>query len=81
MQQDPALQKPFQKNFNYAKPEKIDPSSYALLTDILGTEDHYGDMDFKVAGTAEGVTAIQVSHASLPTMIIVISESLQQSLV
>jgi polyribonucleotide nucleotidyltransferase len=35
--------------------------SYALLTDILGTEDHYGDMDFKVAGTSTGVTAIQVT--------------------
>ena len=33
---------------------------YALLTDILGTEDHYGDMDFKIAGTKDGVTAIQL---------------------
>jgi polyribonucleotide nucleotidyltransferase len=33
---------------------------YALLTDILGAEDHYGDMDFKVAGTKDGVTAIQL---------------------
>ncbi|MBI2003177.1 MAG: polyribonucleotide nucleotidyltransferase [Candidatus Wildermuthbacteria bacterium] len=33
---------------------------YALLTDIQGPEDHYGDMDFKVAGTAEGITAIQL---------------------
>ncbi len=33
---------------------------YALLTDILGTEDHYGDMDFKVAGTTNGITAIQL---------------------
>ncbi len=32
----------------------------AVLTDILGTEDHLGDMDFKVAGTREGVTAIQM---------------------
>lgn len=32
----------------------------AVLTDILGDEDHYGDMDFKVAGTEEGVTAIQM---------------------
>jgi len=32
----------------------------AILTDILGTEDHLGDMDFKVAGTREGVTAIQM---------------------
>lgn len=34
--------------------------SYALLTDIQGPEDHYGDMDFKVAGTREGITAIQL---------------------
>ena len=33
---------------------------YRLLTDILGTEDHYGDMDFKIAGTSEGVTAMQL---------------------
>ncbi len=32
----------------------------AILTDILGTEDHMGDMDFKVAGTREGITAIQM---------------------
>lgn len=33
---------------------------YVILTDILGLEDHYGDMDFKVAGTREGVTAFQL---------------------
>lgn len=33
---------------------------YELLTDIIGDEDHYGDMDFKVAGTTEGITAIQL---------------------
>jgi polyribonucleotide nucleotidyltransferase len=33
---------------------------YAILTDILGTEDHLGDMDFKVAGTREGITSIQM---------------------
>ena len=35
-------------------------SEFAVLTDILGDEDHLGDMDFKVAGTAEGVTALQM---------------------
>jgi polyribonucleotide nucleotidyltransferase len=34
--------------------------NYAVLTDILGDEDHLGDMDFKVAGTAQGVTALQM---------------------
>ena len=33
---------------------------YAVLTDILGTEDHIGDMDFKVAGSKRGITAIQM---------------------
>ena len=33
---------------------------YAVLTDITGKEDNYGDMDFKVTGTAEGVTALQM---------------------
>ncbi len=35
-------------------------SGYAVLTDILGDEDHLGDMDFKVAGSSEGVTALQM---------------------
>ena len=33
---------------------------YAMLTDIAGAEDHYGDMDFKVAGTRDGITALQM---------------------
>src|SRR5262249_27471771 len=33
---------------------------YAILPDIAGAEDHYGDMDFKVAGTADGITALQM---------------------
>src|SRR5262249_32118782 len=33
---------------------------YAVLSDIAGAEDHYGDMDFKVAGTASGITALQM---------------------
>jgi polyribonucleotide nucleotidyltransferase len=37
-----------------------DEDNYAILTDILGTEDHLGDMDFKVAGTRDGITAIQM---------------------
>ena len=37
-----------------------DGSYYAILTDIQGMEDHLGDMDFKVAGTADGITAIQM---------------------
>jgi polyribonucleotide nucleotidyltransferase len=37
-----------------------DGGRHVLLTDIQGLEDHYGDMDFKVAGTADGVTALQM---------------------
>jgi len=37
-----------------------DEAKFAVLTDILGDEDHLGDMDFKVAGTSEGVTALQM---------------------
>lgn len=37
-----------------------DGSNYTILTDIQGLEDHFGDMDFKVAGTCEGITALQM---------------------
>jgi polyribonucleotide nucleotidyltransferase len=37
-----------------------EPEGFAVLSDILGDEDHLGDMDFKVAGTADGVTALQM---------------------
>ena len=37
-----------------------EPTGFAVLSDILGDEDHLGDMDFKVAGTSEGVTALQM---------------------
>ncbi len=37
-----------------------DDGEYAILTDIAGAEDHYGDMDFKVAGTRKGITALQM---------------------
>lgn len=38
----------------------LEGDRHAILTDILGTEDHLGDMDFKVAGTADGITSIQM---------------------
>ena len=43
-----------------ASSHQASKSSYVLLTDIIGTEDHYGDMDFKVAGSAKGITAVQL---------------------
>lgn len=50
-----------------------DDSDYAILTDILGAEDHFGEMDMKVTGTAAGVTACQLDvkpHVGLPLQII-----------
>src|SRR5438132_5682261 len=38
----------------------MEGNKYAILSDIAGAEDHYGDMDFKVAGTHEGITALQM---------------------
>ncbi len=38
----------------------MEGDDYAILTDIAGAEDHYGDMDFKVAGTRKGITALQM---------------------
>ncbi len=38
----------------------VEDEKYAILTDIMGLEDHDGDMDFKVAGTSEGITAMQM---------------------
>jgi len=52
---------------------------YAILTDIAGAEDHYGDMDFKVAGTRKGITALQmdIKIGGLTTQIMV--EALMQA--
>jgi polyribonucleotide nucleotidyltransferase len=49
--------------------------TYKVLTDIQGPEDHYGDMDFKVAGTTEGVTAIQmdVKVSGIPIQVLEIA--------
>ncbi len=41
-----------------------DDGSYAILSDILGDEDHLGDMDFKVAGTENGITSLQMDIKS-----------------
>jgi polyribonucleotide nucleotidyltransferase len=38
----------------------LEDEKYAILSDILGNEDHLGDMDFKVAGSDKGITAIQM---------------------
>jgi polyribonucleotide nucleotidyltransferase len=51
----------------------------AILTDILGSEDHLGDMDFKVAGTREGVTSIQMDIKVEGLDFKVISEALEKA--
>jgi polyribonucleotide nucleotidyltransferase len=52
---------------------------YAVLTDIAGAEDHYGDMDFKVAGTAQGITALQMDIKVTGITAQVMREALQQA--
>jgi polyribonucleotide nucleotidyltransferase len=52
---------------------------YAILSDIAGAEDHYGDMDFKVAGTAQGVTALQMDIKVTGITTAIMREALQQA--
>ena len=52
---------------------------YAILTDIQGAEDHSGDMDFKVAGTRDGVTALQMDIKVKGITFAIIGEALQQA--
>jgi polyribonucleotide nucleotidyltransferase len=52
---------------------------YAVLTDIAGAEDHYGDMDFKVAGTAEGITALQMDIKVSGITAAIMREALEQA--
>lgn len=55
------------------------PDHYKLLTDVQGAEDHYGDMDFKVAGTKQGVTAMQVDVKIRGLTKQIINEALAQA--
>jgi len=52
---------------------------YAILTDILGTEDHLGDMDFKVAGTETGITSIQMDIKVQGLSLAIMEEALAQA--
>ncbi|MCH4208431.1 MAG: polyribonucleotide nucleotidyltransferase [Solobacterium sp.] len=54
-------------------------NSYSILTDIQGMEDHYGDMDFKVAGTREGITALQMDIKVSGITMEVLKEALAQA--
>ncbi len=52
---------------------------FGILTDIMGTEDHYGDMDFKVAGTEKGITALQMDIKISGVSIDIMREALAQA--
>jgi len=52
---------------------------YAILTDIAGAEDHYGDMDFKVAGTRAGITALQMDIKITGLDAHILAEALEQA--
>jgi polyribonucleotide nucleotidyltransferase len=56
-----------------------DNKKYSILTDIAGAEDHYGDMDFKVAGTRAGITALQMDIKVLGISIAMMREALAQA--
>jgi polyribonucleotide nucleotidyltransferase len=52
---------------------------YAILTDIAGPEDHYGDMDFKVAGTQDGITALQMDIKTTGITPQIMAQALEQA--
>ncbi len=56
-----------------------DGEKYAILSDIQGLEDHLGDMDFKVAGTSEGITALQMDIKISGLTMEIMTEALEQA--
>lgn len=57
----------------------MEGNRYAILSDIAGAEDHYGDMDFKVTGTADGITALQMDIKIGGINAQILSEALEQA--
>ncbi|MBZ5724733.1 MAG: polyribonucleotide nucleotidyltransferase [Acidobacteriia bacterium] len=57
----------------------LEGDKYAILTDIAGAEDHYGDMDFKVAGTRQGITGLQMDIKVPAVTIAIMKEALEQA--
>src|SRR2546426_1415219 len=57
----------------------MEGNKYAILTDIAGAEDHYGDMDFKVTGTKEGITALQMDIKIAGINAQIMAEALEQA--
>nr|XP_030733112.1 polyribonucleotide nucleotidyltransferase 1, mitochondrial isoform X4 [Globicephala melas] len=60
-------------------PDKGEIEDYRLLTDILGIEDYHGDMDFKIAGTTKGITALQADIKLPGIPIKIVMEAIQQA--
>ncbi|CAG5957302.1 polyribonucleotide nucleotidyltransferase [Streptococcus pneumoniae] len=56
-----------------------DGNNYTVLTDIQGLEDHFGDMDFKVAGTRDGITALQMDIKIQGITAEILTEALAQA--
>ena len=59
--------------------DTVDETSYVALTDILGAEDAYGDMDFKVAGTKDFITALQLDTKLDGILASVLAQALTQA--
>ena len=57
----------------------LEENRYAILSDIAGAEDHYGDMDFKVTGTSEGITALQMDMKVAGINAQILVEALEQA--
>ena len=57
----------------------MEGKDYAVLTDIAGAEDHYGDMDFKVAGTRDGITGLQMDIKVPSVTTAILKEALEQA--
>ena len=57
----------------------MEDNRYAILSDIAGAEDHYGDMDFKVTGTSEGITALQMDIKVGGINAMILQEALEQA--
>jgi polyribonucleotide nucleotidyltransferase len=57
----------------------LEGKDYAVLTDIAGAEDHYGDMDFKVAGTRQGITGLQMDIKVPNLTTAILKEALEQA--
>lgn len=54
-------------------------TNYKILTDISGFEDYYGDMDFKIAGTKNGITSVQADFKISGLPFLIIKEIIEKS--